>query len=198
MGTCLNMCRGSARSSVNSPRVIEYSKISAPIPVVGKWLQQVVTGYYNYHAVPGNLTSLSLFRARHSRIWRHQLRQRGDQRKIAWTHLPPLSTPTTDSSSPSVSTLQRHSSKVGAVCVKYARTVLCGGRLVRVVPTATRFSAPSARERACCTISTSTFRVSTGLTYLPQECYASTAHAIRGPQADLKTKPIDCRHGCFR
>lgn len=55
-----------------------------PIPVVGKWLQQVVTGYYNYHAVPGNLTSLSLFRARLSRIWRHQLRQRGDQRKIAW------------------------------------------------------------------------------------------------------------------
>jgi hypothetical protein len=31
------------------------------------------------------LTSLSLFRARLSRIWRHQLRQRGDQRKIAWT-----------------------------------------------------------------------------------------------------------------
>src|SRR5262249_40422653 len=40
--------------------------------------------YYNYHAVPGNLTSLLLFRARLSRIWRHQLRQRGDQRKIAW------------------------------------------------------------------------------------------------------------------
>lgn len=56
------------------------------------------------------------------------------------SHLPPLSTPTTDSSFPSVSTLQRHSSKVGAVCVKYARTVLCGGRFVRVVPTATSFS----------------------------------------------------------
>jgi hypothetical protein len=55
-----------------------------PIPVVGEWLRQVVTGYYNYHAVPGNLTSLSLFRARLGRIWRHQLRKRGDQRKLDW------------------------------------------------------------------------------------------------------------------
>lgn len=55
-----------------------------PISVVGKWLHQVVTGYYNYHAVPGNLTSLSLFRARLGRIWRHQLRLRGGQRKLDW------------------------------------------------------------------------------------------------------------------
>jgi RNA-directed DNA polymerase len=55
-----------------------------PIPSVGKWLQQVVTGYYNYHAVPGNLDSLTLFRARLSRLWRCVLRQRGDQRKLDW------------------------------------------------------------------------------------------------------------------
>ena len=54
------------------------------IPVVGQWLHQVVTGYYNYHAVPGNLDSLALFRARLGRIWRHQLRQRGDRRKLDW------------------------------------------------------------------------------------------------------------------
>jgi len=107
-------------------------------------LQQVVTGYYNYHAVPGNLTSFSLFRARLSRIWRHQLRQRGDQRKIAWTkfariclrYLPP---PRTLHSHPYQRFNVTHP-KVGAVCVKYARTVLCGGRFVRVVPTATSFS----------------------------------------------------------
>ena len=55
-----------------------------PIPSVGKWLQQVVTGYYNCHAVPGNLDSLTLFRARLSRLWRCVLRQRGDQRKLEW------------------------------------------------------------------------------------------------------------------
>ncbi len=36
------------------------------------------------------------------------------------------------------------------------------------------------------------------IAYLSQECDASTAHTIRGPQSDLKTKPIDCCHGCFR
>jgi hypothetical protein len=35
------------------------------------------------------------------------------------------------------------------------------------------------------------------IAYLPQECNASTAHAIRGPQSDLKPKPIDCGHHCF-
>jgi RNA-directed DNA polymerase len=55
-----------------------------PIPQVGKWLQQVVTGYDNYHAVPGNQKSLGLFRVRLSRLWRHALRQRGDRRKMNW------------------------------------------------------------------------------------------------------------------
>jgi hypothetical protein len=35
------------------------------------------------------------------------------------------------------SSIARHSSKVGAVCGKAARTVLCGGRPAMVVPTAT-------------------------------------------------------------
>ena len=39
---------------------------------------------HNYHAAPGNLTSLSLFRARISRVWRGLLRQRSDQRKLDW------------------------------------------------------------------------------------------------------------------
>ena len=29
-------------------------RIHQPIPVQGKWLRQVVTGYFNYHAVPTN------------------------------------------------------------------------------------------------------------------------------------------------
>ena len=35
------------------------------------------------------------------------------------------------------STLRRHSSEAGAVCVSCARTDLCGGRSVMIVPTAT-------------------------------------------------------------
>src|SRR5258708_12101837 len=36
---------------------------------VGAWLRKVVTGYYQYHAVPGNLRQLSTFRQRINRLW---------------------------------------------------------------------------------------------------------------------------------
>ena len=35
-----------------------------PVPQTGQWLQSVVQGYFNYYAVPGNLTSLGMFRDR--------------------------------------------------------------------------------------------------------------------------------------
>ena len=35
-----------------------------PVPHTGRWLQSIVRGYFNYYAVPGNLTSLGEFRDR--------------------------------------------------------------------------------------------------------------------------------------
>jgi RNA-directed DNA polymerase len=32
-----------------------------PVPQTGRWLKSVVQGYFNYYAVPGNLTSLGVF-----------------------------------------------------------------------------------------------------------------------------------------
>ncbi len=32
-----------------------------PTARVGEWLQKVVQGYYQYHAVPGNIDRLGLF-----------------------------------------------------------------------------------------------------------------------------------------
>ena len=32
-----------------------------PIPDQGRWLQRVVAGWYNYHAVPTNVAALSTF-----------------------------------------------------------------------------------------------------------------------------------------
>ena len=46
--------------------------------------ENIVQSHKPPDTVPGNLTSLSLFRARLGRIWRHQLRKRGDQRKLDW------------------------------------------------------------------------------------------------------------------
>jgi RNA-directed DNA polymerase len=35
-----------------------------PVAQTGKWLKSLVQGYFNYHAVPGNLNSLGIFRER--------------------------------------------------------------------------------------------------------------------------------------
>ena len=50
-----------------------------PIPEVGQWLQRVVQGYLNYHAVPGNLRQLGVFRAEVCRPWLHALRRRSQR-----------------------------------------------------------------------------------------------------------------------
>ena len=56
-----------------------------PVPQTGKWLQTVVQGYFNYYAVPGNLTSLGVFRDRVMTLWWRTLRRRSQRRSISWT-----------------------------------------------------------------------------------------------------------------
>jgi RNA-directed DNA polymerase len=41
-----------------------------PIPEQGKWLKQVVTGYFNYHAVPTNRPTLTAFHFHVTNLWR--------------------------------------------------------------------------------------------------------------------------------
>ncbi len=53
-----------------------------PIALVGEWLRKVITGYYQYHAVPGNLPRLYLFRWRLRRLWWHALSRRGQRRRV--------------------------------------------------------------------------------------------------------------------
>jgi group II intron reverse transcriptase/maturase len=50
-----------------------------PVAQTGKWLRSVVQGYFNYHAVPGNLDSLGTFRERLKRLWRRQLLHRSQR-----------------------------------------------------------------------------------------------------------------------
>ena len=51
---------------------------------LGVWLRSVVQGYMNYHAVPGNLPSMTSFRTQVIRHWFHALRRRGDRHRITW------------------------------------------------------------------------------------------------------------------
>ena len=64
-------------------------RMHAPIAQVGEWLRSVLRGYYQYHAVPGNLAILSRFRHRVVRLWYRTLCQRS-QRRPTWKKLGPI------------------------------------------------------------------------------------------------------------
>ena len=64
------------RKTAKKPVVAKLHAIKAelrrrmhePVADVGAWLQKVVTGYYRYHAVPGNIDRLSVFGQRLGRL----------------------------------------------------------------------------------------------------------------------------------
>lgn len=55
-----------------------------PPRTVGAWLHRVVQGYFNYHAVPGNLKRLDGFRSEVCRAWRHALLRRSQRHRLDW------------------------------------------------------------------------------------------------------------------
>jgi group II intron reverse transcriptase/maturase len=59
----------------------------APVAETGAWLRSVVQGYFNYHAVPGNLDSLWTFRVRLTRLWHTQLRRRSQRHRRTWARM---------------------------------------------------------------------------------------------------------------
>jgi RNA-directed DNA polymerase len=61
-----------------------------PVAAVGKWLRSVVQGYFNYHAVPGNMDSLNSFRAQVIWRWYRALRRRSQRDRMTWERLWPL------------------------------------------------------------------------------------------------------------
>ena len=62
-------------------------RMHQPIPAQGKWLAQVVSGYFNYHAVPTNTRALVVFRHRITLLWRRVLRQRGQNTTPTWDRM---------------------------------------------------------------------------------------------------------------
>ena len=55
-----------------------------PVAETGQWLQAVVRGYFNYHAVSGNMDSLNSFRAQVIWQWRRALRRRSQRSRMTW------------------------------------------------------------------------------------------------------------------
>jgi RNA-directed DNA polymerase len=60
------------------------------IPEQGKWLRQVVTGFFNYHAVPTNSPALEAFRYYVTILWRRSLRRRSQKDAMTWERMTKL------------------------------------------------------------------------------------------------------------
>jgi RNA-directed DNA polymerase len=62
-------------------------RMHQPIPVQGKWLGQVVKGYFNFHAVPTNSRALGVFRHRVTLLWRRVLQHRSHKAEMTWERM---------------------------------------------------------------------------------------------------------------
>jgi hypothetical protein len=59
----------------------------APIPLQGRWLNAVLTGYFAYHAVPTNYRTLASFRHQVAVAWRRSLRRRSQKDGTNWERM---------------------------------------------------------------------------------------------------------------
>ncbi len=111
-----------------------------PIPETGKWLAQVVAGYFAYHAVPTNSPAIGAFRYHVTVLWHRQLCRRSQRARRGvgadgetGRRVPPQAA---GPSSLAECALCRQTPEVGAECANWARSDLCGGRSAMGVPTA--------------------------------------------------------------
>lgn len=65
-------------------RVKLRQRMHASPKSTGKWLVQVVRGYYQYHAVPGNGARLEAYRNEVLRLWFQTLRRRSQRKHLSW------------------------------------------------------------------------------------------------------------------
>jgi RNA-directed DNA polymerase len=59
-------------------------RMHQPIPEQGRWLKPVVSGYFNYHAVPTNSRALAAFRFYVTELWRRTLKRRSQKDPTTW------------------------------------------------------------------------------------------------------------------
>jgi len=71
--------RDRMQAKLRELKVALRKRMHQAIPVVGRWLRQVVQGYFQYHAVPTNGPRLAAFRFFVGRLWWRTLRRRSQR-----------------------------------------------------------------------------------------------------------------------
>lgn len=54
---------------------------------IGRWLSRVIQGWYNYHAIPGNMKRLQQFRDEITKLWLAQIRRRSQRHRWPWSRM---------------------------------------------------------------------------------------------------------------
>jgi RNA-directed DNA polymerase len=62
-------------------------RMHQPIPEQGRWLAQVVRGYFAYHAVPTNRATVAAFHRYVTRLWHRTLRRRSQKDRFTWERM---------------------------------------------------------------------------------------------------------------
>ena len=82
--------RDRMRTKLKEIKVEMRQRMHQPIPEQGKWLAQVVRGYFAYHAVPTNSEAIRAFRYYVERLWLRSLRCRSQKDKFKWQRMEKL------------------------------------------------------------------------------------------------------------
>lgn len=79
--------RDRMRAKLGEIKVQLRKRMHEPIPKQGRWLKQVVAGFFAYHAVPTNARALSAFRHYVTALWRRTLRRRSQKDVMTWARI---------------------------------------------------------------------------------------------------------------
>jgi len=79
--------RDRMRAKLKEMKAELQRRMHQPIPEQGRWLKQVVTGFFNYHAVPTNFPALAAFRHHVTDLWRRSLRRRSQKDRMTGSRI---------------------------------------------------------------------------------------------------------------
>ena len=81
---CRKTRRDRMRAKLREIKEELRQRLHQPIPEQGHWLRRVVSGFFNYHAVPTNGRALVAFRSRVETLWHRSLRRRSQRDRTTW------------------------------------------------------------------------------------------------------------------
>jgi group II intron reverse transcriptase/maturase len=82
--------RDRMRAKVQAIKQELRRRMHQSIPLQGKWLGQVIRGYFNYHAVPTNSRAVARIRGELVRGWWRTLRRRSQRHSLEWERMKKL------------------------------------------------------------------------------------------------------------